>query len=143
MIKCPVPAERKCSFAADGEELKHQGAENSPLKNSAPLSLTDFKTSESTSITDSVIEIGHLCQETGMPSQVLLVIVAVYPDEDREDRGSKDICTTWLRGEGSGNVCDLYTLTKNTGTAFGDPDLPKLGRSCTPSRLPASSIREH
>src|SRR5215472_19233844 len=49
MIRCPAPGERKCSWAADGEELKHQGAENSALKNNAPFSLTAFRTSESTS----------------------------------------------------------------------------------------------
>src|SRR5215813_1837167 len=50
MMRCFAPEERKCSLAAEGEELKHQGAENSALKNSAPSSLTALKTSESTSI---------------------------------------------------------------------------------------------
>jgi hypothetical protein len=34
----------------DRDDLSHHGAENSPLKNSAPSSLTALKTSESTSI---------------------------------------------------------------------------------------------
>src|SRR5262249_32737242 len=50
MMRCFAPGERKCSLAAEGEELKHQGAENSALKNSAPSSLTTLKTSDSTSI---------------------------------------------------------------------------------------------
>src|SRR6476660_6464136 len=50
MIKCPASGERYGAKVADGVALRHQGAENSPLKNSAPLSLTTLKTSESTSI---------------------------------------------------------------------------------------------
>jgi ubiquinone/menaquinone biosynthesis C-methylase UbiE len=44
-------------MAADWDERKHQGAENSPLKNSAPSSLTTLSTSESTSIKKSLAAI--------------------------------------------------------------------------------------
>jgi hypothetical protein len=43
---------------ASAEESKHQGAENSPLKNRAPSSLTTFNTSESTSILDIFAHLG-------------------------------------------------------------------------------------
>src|ERR1044071_4648163 len=50
MMRCPEWGERHAVIAADSDDLKHHGAENSPWKNSAPSSLTTFSTSESTSI---------------------------------------------------------------------------------------------
>src|SRR5512143_899218 len=50
MIRCPAPGERYSAKSFDGAALRHQGAENSALKNKAPLRLTSLKTSESTSI---------------------------------------------------------------------------------------------
>src|SRR5512143_854533 len=50
MIRCPAPGERYSAKSFDGAALRHQGAENSALKNKAPFRLTSLKTSESTSI---------------------------------------------------------------------------------------------
>ena len=65
MIRCPACGERRGAMAADSDELRHQGAENSPLKNSAPSSLTTLKTSESTSIGTASPNMGVSAKNTG------------------------------------------------------------------------------
>src|SRR5690348_6177101 len=50
MIKCFAPGQRKGANARDCALLRHHGAENSALKNSAPSSFTTRRTSDSTSI---------------------------------------------------------------------------------------------
>src|SRR6476661_2074757 len=65
MIKCPAWSERQAVIAADSDDLKHHGAENSPLKNSAPSSLTAFNTSESTSIVQPSQQSGVWAKHTG------------------------------------------------------------------------------
>ena len=68
------------------DALRHQGAENSALKNSAPSSLTTLKTSESTSICHSLTELGVPCQEYGTIDQVFKTACRIV-ELDREVRG--------------------------------------------------------
>src|ERR1051325_10747669 len=70
MIRCPAWDERRAVIAADSDDLKHHGAENSPWKNRAPSSLTTFRTSESTSIGTALTAIRCLSKEYGTDDQV-------------------------------------------------------------------------
>ena len=58
MIKCPAAGERCGTMAADSDERRHQGAENSALKNSAPSNFTALRTSESTSMGFGTVALG-------------------------------------------------------------------------------------
>src|SRR5438128_909938 len=65
MIRCLPSAENRGATALDRLVMKLHGAENSPLKNSAPSSLTARNTSESTSISIILLELGASGKNTG------------------------------------------------------------------------------
>src|SRR5690349_10475195 len=50
MMRCFAPGDRNGALVADRGDIRHQGSENSALKNRAPSSLTARKTSERRSI---------------------------------------------------------------------------------------------
>ena len=67
-LPAPVPPNKDERYGAadkDLTECRHQGAENSPWKNSAPRSLTARKTSDSTSMHIVSLKTGVCAKNTG------------------------------------------------------------------------------
>src|SRR5262245_51459179 len=87
MIRCPAVGERYGTSAFDGDELGHHGSENSALKNSAPSSLTSFKTSDKTSIWHCLSEIRCSGQEYRPLDQVFKIHNLYIRLESIEERG--------------------------------------------------------
>src|SRR6185369_12774314 len=88
-MRCPAAGERWGAMSFDRGSLRHQGAESSALKNSAPSSLTIFKTSESTSMFDCLTQLGVCAKNTGRSIKYSRPVVRMT-ELDREEREAID-----------------------------------------------------